>query len=288
MEARISPGNYFQYAPAGVHGSLRRSASLTDRERYLAELFEERQKLGSFAQILPLCSRLLSQEIVRASGLYHKVSELERAGNDYHFRSFSEQPNGGRINTMEWTVMQTDEDKLLQKMDPFQPSALNWHAAIGTPATPVVKRVIRLDIPVEKYPNYNFVGRILGPRGNSLKRVEAMTECRIYIRGRGSIKDSVKEDKLKDKPGYEHLNELLHLLVEAEFPEDIIDGRIDHAVAVLENLLKPVDESMDAYKKQQLRELAMLNGTFREESPSMSPSMSPFNSTGMKRAKTGI
>ncbi|KAM7263173.1 hypothetical protein ACFE04_000856 [Oxalis oulophora] len=39
------------------------------------------------------------------------------------------------------------------------------------------------------------------------------------------------------------------------------------------------------------RELAMLNGTLREESPSMSPSMSPslspFNSAGLKRAKTG-
>lgn len=36
---------------------------------------------------------------------------------------------------------------------------------------------------------YNFVGRLLGPRGNSLKRVEASTECRVLIRGRGSIKD---------------------------------------------------------------------------------------------------
>jgi hypothetical protein len=46
---------------------------------------------------------------------------------------------------------------------------------------------------------------------------------------------------------------------------------------------------MDYYKKQQLRELAILNGTLREESPSphLSPSVSPFNSTGMKRAKTG-
>lgn len=39
---------------------------------------------------------------------------------------------------------------------------------------------------------YNFVGRILGPRGNSLKRVEAMTGCRIFIRGQGSVKDSLK------------------------------------------------------------------------------------------------
>lgn len=47
---------------------------------------------------------------------------------------------------------------------------------------------------------------------------------------------------------------------------------------------------MDHYKREQLKELAVLNGTLREESPSpslspcLSPSMSPFNS---KRAKTG-
>ncbi|KAJ6706671.1 RNA-BINDING PROTEIN RELATED [Salix purpurea] len=102
----------------------------------------------------------------------------------------------------------------------------------------------------------------------------------------------VQEEKLKDKPGYEHLNEPLHVLVEAEFPEDIMNARLDHAVTILESLLKPVDESFDNYKKQQLRELALLNGTLREESPSMSspsmsPSMSPFNNAGMKRAKTG-
>jgi len=98
-----------------------------------------------------------------------------------------------------------------------------------------------------------------------------------------------QEDKLRDKPGYEHLNEPLHVLVEAEFPADIVDGRLNQAVSILEDLLKPIDESMDYYKKQQLRELAILNGTLREESPSphLSPSVSPFNSTGMKRAKTG-
>lgn len=39
---------------------------------------------------------------------------------------------------------------------------------------------------------FNFVGRLLGPRGNSLKRVEASTGCRVYIRGKGSIKDPDK------------------------------------------------------------------------------------------------
>ncbi|XP_052483429.1 KH domain-containing protein At1g09660/At1g09670-like [Gossypium raimondii] len=96
------------------------------------------------------------------------------------------------------------------------------------------------------------------------------------------------EEKLKDKPGFEHLNEPLHVLVEAELPKDVINSRLDYVVAILENLLKPVDESLDNYKKQQFRELALLNGTLREESPrmspTMSPSMSPFNGTGMKRA----
>ncbi|KAK3037709.1 hypothetical protein RJ639_031080 [Escallonia herrerae] len=289
MESRIPPGSYFQYSPTGVHGPVHRSTSPTDRERYLAELLAERQKLGPFMQVMPVCSRLLNQEIMRASKSVSNQTfvDHERMGHERSYRPLGQQPNGGPMDLEAWSSMQTEDNGLIQRLSPFQAASLGWHAAQGIPSTPVVKRVIRLDVPVEKFPNYNFVGRILGPRGNSLKRIEAMTECRVYIRGRGSVKDSVKEEKLKDKPGYEHLNEPLHLLVEAEFTEDIIDSRLDHAVALLENLLKPVDESMDLYKKQQLRELAMLNGTLREESPSMSPSMSPFNSTAMKRAKTG-
>ncbi|KAL7258026.1 hypothetical protein ACSBR1_004200 [Camellia fascicularis] len=295
MDNRIQPGSYFQYSPTAVHGSLQRSSSLPlDHERYLAELLAERQKLGPFVQILPVCSRLLNQEIMRMSGLISNQSlvDHERIGHEHPFRSLGQQANGGPMDMEGWSAMQTEENGLLQRMAPFQASRMGWHAARGIPTTTMVKKVVRLDVPVAKFPNYNFVGRLLGPRGNSLKRVEAVTECKVYIRGRGSVKDSVKEEKLKDKTGYEHLNEPLHLLVEAEFPEDIIASRLDHAVSILENLLKPVDESMDHYKKQQLRELAMLNGTLREESPSMSspsmsPSMSPFNSIGMKRAKTG-
>jgi hypothetical protein len=47
------------------------------------------------------------------------------------------------------------------------------------------------------------------------------------------------------------------------------------------------DESQDFIKRQQLRELALLNSNFREESPGPSGSVSPFNSSGMKRAKPG-
>ncbi|PWA52815.1 KH domain-containing protein [Artemisia annua] len=47
------------------------------------------------------------------------------------------------------------------------------------------------------------------------------------------------------------------------------------------------DESEDYIKRQQLRELAMLNSNFREENPGPSGIVSPFNTSGMKRPKTG-
>ncbi|KAJ4867827.1 KH domain-containing protein [Raphanus sativus] len=168
--------------------------------------------------------------------------------------------------------------------------APNWLNSPGNSSGLIVKRSIRVDIPVDKYPNYNFVGRLLGPRGNSLKRVEASSECRVLIRGRGSIKDPVKEEMMRGKPGYEHLNEQLHILVEAELPIEIVDARLMQAREILADLLTPVEETHDFYKKQQLRELALLNGSLREEgSPSpMSGSVSPYNNSlgGMKRAKT--
>ncbi|KAG2578271.1 hypothetical protein PVAP13_6NG224500 [Panicum virgatum] len=169
----------------------------------------------------------------------------------------------------------------------FHPPSRNWLSPQGNSSSFIVKKTMRLDIPVDKYPNFNFVGRLLGPRGNSLKRVEANTDCRVLIRGRGSIKDAAKEELMRGKPGYEHLNEPLHLVIEAELPAELIDIRLMQAREILDDMLKPVDESMDFFKKQQLRELAMLNGTLRDDSSQKSGSVSPFrNSMGMKRAKT--
>jgi len=39
---------------------------------------------------------------------------------------------------------------------------------------------------------YNFVGRILGPRGLSAKQFEAETGCKLIVRGRGSFRDKRK------------------------------------------------------------------------------------------------
>jgi len=39
---------------------------------------------------------------------------------------------------------------------------------------------------------FNFVGRILGPRGLTAKQLEAETGCKIMVRGKGSMRDKKK------------------------------------------------------------------------------------------------
>ena len=54
----------------------------------------------------------------------------------------------------------------------------------------------------------------------TLKRIQAETQTRMSILGRGSIKDKSKEEQLRNSndPSYEHLNDDLHILVEAQPP----------------------------------------------------------------------
>jgi len=43
-----------------------------------------------------------------------------------------------------------------------------------------------------QYVQFNFVGRILGPRGMTAKQLEVDTGCKIMVRGKGSMRDKIK------------------------------------------------------------------------------------------------
>ncbi|KAL2319441.1 hypothetical protein Fmac_028410 [Flemingia macrophylla] len=300
--------------------------------QYLTELLAEHQKLGPFMQVLPICTRLLNQEVKRGRederdpnekllyGRYGGVKKAKALGRStststpkleilrvsgmlsnqgfgdfdrLRHRSPSPMASSNLMSNVTgtglggWNSLQQEVGIGHPRLRGTPGMTMDWQVAPASPSSYTVKRILRLEIPVDTYPNFNFVGRLLGPRGNSLKRVEASTGCRVFIRGKGSIKDPDKEEKLRGRPGYEHLNEPLHILIEADLPANIVDIRLRQAQEIIEELLKPVDESEDYIKRQQLRELAMLNSNFREESPGPSGSVSPFNSSGMKRAKTG-
>ncbi|XP_056324985.1 protein quaking-B [Danio aesculapii] len=57
---------------------------------------------------------------------------------------------------------------------------------------PIAQLQEKLYVPVKEYPDFNFVGRILGPRGLTAKQLEAETGCKIMVRGKGSMRDKKK------------------------------------------------------------------------------------------------
>ncbi|KAJ4916981.1 splicing factor-related [Raphanus sativus] len=102
----------------------------------------------------------------------------------------------------------------------------------------------KLFIPMKDYPGYDFIGLIIGPRGNTQKRMERETGAKILIRGKGSMKEGRLD--MKYDPAE---NEDLHVLVEAETLE-----ALEAAAGMVEKLLQPVDEVLNEHKRQQLRE----------------------------------
>ncbi|XP_048439433.1 KH domain-containing protein At3g08620 isoform X2 [Pyrus x bretschneideri] len=209
-----------------------------EENQYLSDLLAEHQKLGPFMQVLPICSRLLNQEILRVSGMMSNqgFGDFDRMRH----RSPSPMASSNLISNVTGTGMGGWNGLPPERLGGPHGMTMDWQGAPASPSSYTVKRILRLEIPVDTYPNFNFVGRLLGPRGNSLKRVEATTGCRVYIRGKGSIKDPDKEEKLRGRPGYEHLNEPLHILIEADLPANVVDLRLRQAQEIIEELLKPV------------------------------------------------
>ncbi|URD76861.1 KH domain [Musa troglodytarum] len=118
----------------------------------------------------------------------------------------------------------------------------------------------KLYIPVKEYPSYNFIGLIIGPRGNTQKRMEMETGAKISLRGRGSIRKG-RVLTYKDSRCESSEDDDLHVYIEAD-----TQNSLDSAVQMVEKLLVPVEEERNEHKRAQLRELAVLNGKLGKDS----------------------
>ena len=117
------------------------------------------------------------------------------------------------------------------------------------------KPLRRIYIPVKEYPQYNFIGLVIGPRGNTQKKLEQDTNCKISIRGKGSLKDGSKGRAKQPDDDDE-----LHVHITGETEEGL-----EKACKLVEELLTPIDDDKNEHKQKQLKELALINGTLREE-----------------------
>jgi protein quaking len=127
-------------------------------------------------------------------------------------------------------------------------------------------------VPVKAFPNYNFVGRILGPRGMTAKQLEQDTGCKIMVRGKGSLRDRQREELNRGRPSWEHLEEELHVLIQCEDTPNRAPTKLQAAVEKVKKLLVPAPDGTDELKRKQLMELAIINGTYR---PSHEKVLSP-------------
>eukprot|EP00182_Erythrolobus_australicus_P002039 CAMPEP_0185836152 /NCGR_PEP_ID=MMETSP1353-20130828/9176_1 /TAXON_ID=1077150 /ORGANISM="Erythrolobus australicus, Strain CCMP3124" /LENGTH=564 /DNA_ID=CAMNT_0028534905 /DNA_START=251 /DNA_END=1945 /DNA_ORIENTATION=- len=168
----------------------------------------------------------------------------------------SEDPRGGLSGLIQRPSSPPPHPMMIARSKSM--SAATLSASLGP------KKRVKLPVPSERYPEYNFVGRLLGPRGATLKTLERETGCKIMIRGRGSIRKD-KEEEVRGKPGWDHVfSEPLHVVIEADMLDDAAATRaLNRAREAVELLLVPVPEDRDSLKRQQLRDLAILNGTFR-------------------------
>ncbi|PAA87679.1 hypothetical protein BOX15_Mlig023338g2, partial [Macrostomum lignano] len=99
----------------------------------------------------------------------------------------------------------------------------------------------RIAIPQDNFPGFNFVGKLLGSGGSTLKKLQEDCNVKMAILGRGSMRDPQKEQEAFESgdPKYQHLKQALHLQIDCvDAPEEAY-YRISRAVYEAKNIMIP-------------------------------------------------
>uniref|UniRef100_A0A3B5B3E3 KH domain-containing, RNA-binding, signal transduction-associated protein 1 n=1 Tax=Stegastes partitus TaxID=144197 RepID=A0A3B5B3E3_9TELE len=108
-------------------------------------------------------------------------------------------------------------------------------------ATKNLKLKERVLIPTKQYPRVNFVGKLLGPQGSTIKRLQEETGAKISVLGKGSMRDKNKEEELRKggEAKYAHLAMELHVFIEVTAPIPEAYLRMAHAMEEVKKFLIP-------------------------------------------------
>merc|ERR1719498_1739292 len=116
-------------------------------------------------------------------------------------------------------------------------------------ATKNMKLKERVLIPTKQYPRVNFVGKLLGPQGSTIKRLQEDTGAKISVLGKGSMRDKAKEEELRKggEAKYAHLGMELHVFIEVMAPIPEAYLRMAHAMEEVKKFLIPEPGEHDPY-----------------------------------------
>jgi splicing factor 1 len=195
----------------------------------------------------------------RLSNLDYEASRIDALPRGHPERSPSPPPLYGPDGTRKNTRVNRWREKYGEERTVCLESIMDLIPSMRPPGfISKRKRSRRIHIPVEEFPTYNFIGLIIGPRGKTQKDMENKTGCKIAIRGKGSVKEGAKGRR--NGVAMEGDDEPLHVLITGDDP-----AAIDAAAEMVESMLVVIDDEKNVHKQNQLRELALLNGTLKDE-----------------------
>ncbi|TRM64844.1 splicing factor SF1 [Schizophyllum amplum] len=168
--------------------------------------------------------------------------------------------HGRRTNTREVRYRKKLEDERIRLVDRAMKNDPNFRPPVEYQQQKRSQRPSeKVYIPVKEFPEINFFGLLVGPRGNSLKKMERESGAKISIRGKGSV----KEGKSRPDQFADDAEEDLHCLVMAD-----TDEKVSTCVRLINRVIETAastPEGQNDHKRNQLRELAALNGTLRDD-----------------------
>ncbi|EGY23214.1 branchpoint-bridging protein [Verticillium dahliae VdLs.17] len=166
--------------------------------------------------------------------------------------------HGRRINTREYRYRKKLEDERHKLIEKAMKTIPNYHPPQDYRRP--TKTQEKVYVPVNDYPEINFIGLLIGPRGNTLKKMENESGAKIAIRGKGSVKEGKGRSDAAHSSNQE---EDLHCLIMADTEE-----KVNKAKKLIHNVIETaasIPEGQNELKRNQLRELAALNGTLRDD-----------------------
>ncbi|KAF4344385.1 branchpoint-bridging [Fusarium beomiforme] len=166
--------------------------------------------------------------------------------------------HGRRINTREYRYRKRLEDERHKLIEKAMKTIPNYHPPQDYRRP--TKTQEKVYVPVNDYPEINFIGLLIGPRGNTLKKMEGDSGAKIAIRGKGSVKEGKGRS---DAAHASNQEEDLHCLIMADTEE-----KVNKAKKLIHNVIETaasIPEGQNELKRNQLRELAALNGTLRDD-----------------------
>ncbi|XP_075210456.1 KH domain-containing, RNA-binding, signal transduction-associated protein 2-like [Lycorma delicatula] len=150
-----------------------------------------------------------------------------------------------------------------------------------------IKVTIRVVVPVRDHPKFNFVGKLLGPKGNSLKRLQEDTMTKMAILGRGSMRDRHKEEELRKSgdPKFSHLLDDLHVEITSFAPPAEAHARIAYALAEVRRFLVP--DYNDEIRQEQMWEMHVINSGGKQQGQQLQQQQSGQVATSQSAGDAG-